>query len=243
MHKFSTASTKSSVVLCALTALHSVGLLNVPYSTFAGASVARLVRSSLSSLRDKNLCIIRASKGHTLVETMIASSISIIVLAGFFSTIGVFQTGSSNLTLLLERDANLWLAPLLLSRWIIPAGNNRWDQTWTGVTIDTDRLELKSDIDGPGGFPDSDLSSSFEALALRSSNFNLRVRSNRGSFQPLIQNIVEFKVDSKENGLLSIRLKTVTDRPLSMTQEDLPESTELLFFLRNYRSNLFPENP
>ena len=184
-----------------------------------------------------------SSKGHTLVETMIASSISIIVLAGFFSTIGVFQTGSSNLTLLLERDANLWLAPLLLSRWIIPAGNNRWDQTWSGVTIDPDGLELKSDIDGPGGFPDSDLSSSFEALAVRSSNFNLRVRSNRGSFQPLLQNIVEFKVDSKENGLLSIRLKTVTDRPLSMTQEDLPESTELLFFLRNYRSNLFPENP
>jgi hypothetical protein len=60
MHKFSTASTKSS----ALTALHSVGLLNVPYSTFAGASVARLVRSSLSSLRDKNLCIIRAKKGE-----------------------------------------------------------------------------------------------------------------------------------------------------------------------------------
>ena len=28
---------------------------------FAGASVARLVRSSLSSLRDENLCIIRAN--------------------------------------------------------------------------------------------------------------------------------------------------------------------------------------
>ena len=61
MHKFSTAPTKSSVVLCAPPALHSVGLLNVPYSTFAGASVARLARSSLSSLRDKNLCIIRAA--------------------------------------------------------------------------------------------------------------------------------------------------------------------------------------
>ena len=181
--------------------------------------------------------------GHTLVETMIASSISIIVLAGFFSTIGVFQTGSSNLSLLLERDANLWLAPLLLSRWIIPAGNNRWDQAWSGVTIDTDRLELKSDIDGPGGFPDSKLSSSFEALVLRSSNSNLRVQSNRGSFQPLIKNIVDFKVDSKESGLLSIRLSAVTDRPLSMIEKILPESTELLFFLRNYRSNLFPENP
>ncbi len=56
MHKFSTATTKSS----ALPMLRSVGLLNVPYSTFAGASVARLVRSALSSPRDKNLCIIRA---------------------------------------------------------------------------------------------------------------------------------------------------------------------------------------
>ena len=37
MHKFSTAATKSSGVLCAPTTLHSVGLLNVPYSTFAGA--------------------------------------------------------------------------------------------------------------------------------------------------------------------------------------------------------------
>jgi len=181
--------------------------------------------------------------GHTLVESMIASSISIIVLAGFLSTIGVFQTGSSNLSLLLERDANLWLAPLLLSRWIIPVGNNHWDQAWSGITMNTDRLELKSDIDGPGGFPDSKLSSSFEALALRSSNSNLRVQSNRGTFQPLLKNIVDFRVDSKENGLLSIRLSAITDRPLSMTQEDFSESTELLFFLRNYRSNLFPESP
>jgi len=30
MHKFSTAATKSSVVLCAPTVLRSVGLLNVP---------------------------------------------------------------------------------------------------------------------------------------------------------------------------------------------------------------------
>ena len=56
MHKFSTAATKSS----ALPALRSVVLLNVPYSTFAGASVTRLVRSALSSLRDENLCIIQA---------------------------------------------------------------------------------------------------------------------------------------------------------------------------------------
>ncbi len=48
--------------------LRSVGLLSVPYSTLAGASVARLVRPALSALRDENLCIIRAGgkKGDRL---------------------------------------------------------------------------------------------------------------------------------------------------------------------------------
>ncbi len=61
MHKFSTASLKSLV----LTVLRdpqagTPGLLSVPYSMLAGASVARLVRPALSALRDENLCIIRA---------------------------------------------------------------------------------------------------------------------------------------------------------------------------------------
>ncbi len=57
MHKFSAASPLSSV----LTVLRSFGLPSVPYSTLVGASVARLARPALSSLRDENLCIIRAS--------------------------------------------------------------------------------------------------------------------------------------------------------------------------------------
>jgi len=64
MHKFSTAATKSSGVRCAPPVLRSVGLLNVPYSTFAGAYVARLGRPALASLRDKNLCITRASESE-----------------------------------------------------------------------------------------------------------------------------------------------------------------------------------
>ena len=40
--------------------LRSAGRLSVPYSTLAGASVARLVKPALSALRDKNLCILRA---------------------------------------------------------------------------------------------------------------------------------------------------------------------------------------
>jgi len=61
MHKFSTAVPKSS----ALTVLHSVGLLNVLQRVrLRGPIIARLVRSALSSLRDENLCIIRARKGQ-----------------------------------------------------------------------------------------------------------------------------------------------------------------------------------
>jgi len=69
MHKFSTAATISS----ALPALHdpqagTPRLLNVLKSTFAGVDphkrvpLVRLVRPALSPLRDKNLCIIRASR-------------------------------------------------------------------------------------------------------------------------------------------------------------------------------------
>ena len=181
--------------------------------------------------------------GHSLLETMVASAISIIVFAGFFAIFGQFQTWSSDLSLLLERDANLWLAPLLFSRWIPPTGNNRWDSAWSGVTVQADRLELNSDIHGPGGFPDSQLSSSFEALVLRSSNFNFQVKSGTGSFQPVMKNIADFQVDARDLPLISILLSTATDRPLFATQENLFQSTRFLFFLRNYRSNLFLENP
>jgi len=68
MHKSSTASTKSSGVRCAPPALHSVGLLNLPYSTFAGANpqTGALARGATHSGRrvascDKNLCIIRVN--------------------------------------------------------------------------------------------------------------------------------------------------------------------------------------
>ena len=63
MHKFFAASTKPS----ALTALRSVGLLNVPQGVrLRWPLVARLISSALSLIRDKNLCIIRATKQRGL---------------------------------------------------------------------------------------------------------------------------------------------------------------------------------
>jgi hypothetical protein len=172
---------------------------------------------------------------------MVASLLSSLVFLGFFLVVGQFQMGCSDLNLLLERDSNLWLTPLLLSRWIAPAGNNRWDRPWPGVAVQPELLELNSDIHGKGGFPDSELSSSFEALQLRASKTNLQVKSGKGSFQPVIKNIANLRFDSEQMPMITIWLESVTDRPPSFSEDKLVVAVEFLVLLRNYRPSLFRE--
>lgn len=185
----------------------------------------------------------RRNEGFGLVELMIAALATCLLLAGFLSAATLCQRWSSHFVLLLERDANLWLTPLLLGRWILPAGNNRWGQEWAGFSVDPDRLTIRSDIDGSGGFPDNELSSSFEELALRCSGTNLQIRSGDGSFQPFLKNVREFQPDPADAPLISIRLEAVADRKTPLLNHSLLDSVELRFALRNYRQNLFPENP
>ncbi len=66
MHKFSTAVPKlSALTVRPASGYPLVGLLNVLQGVrLRGPTIARLVRSTLSSLRDENLCIIRARKGQ-----------------------------------------------------------------------------------------------------------------------------------------------------------------------------------
>lgn len=181
--------------------------------------------------------------GFSLIELMIALLVSSFLFVGFLSVAGAGQRWSSHLVLLLERDANFWLSPLLLARWIMPAGNNREGQTWEGLSLQPEQIAINSDIDGPDGFPDDELSSSFEELVLRSANSNLQVKSGKGSFQPLIKNIADLRAAQPAVAFVSIRLQAAADRPLVPLGEPLSDSTELHFFLRNYRPNLFAEDP
>ena len=183
------------------------------------------------------------SKGFSSLEMVVASLLSALVFSGFFGVVGQFQAGCSDMSLLLEQDSNLWLAPLLLSRWIAPAGNHRWDQPWPGVAVQPDLLELNSDIHGKEGFPDRELSSSFEALRLRVSKDNLQVKSGRGSFQPVIKNITGLTFDSQRLPVITIKLEAETDRPPSSFEGNLLETMEFSILLRNYRPSLFPEAP
>ena len=183
------------------------------------------------------------SKGFTLMELLISLFLSVILFLAFFSLFERFEIWSSNLNLMLERDENLWLSPLLLWRWIAPAGNNRWTNSWIGVAIESDEIRVKSDMEGPGGFPDSQLAHRFETIALRWKNSHLQLKSGNGSFQPVLKNISGLQAQNQNLPLISLRISAATERPPRPLNSPLSRSTVLTIYLWNYRSNLFAEAP
>ena len=183
------------------------------------------------------------SKGFTLLELMIALLLSIILFLACFSMFNRLEIWAFNLNLFLERDENLWLAPLLFSRWVSSAGNNRWTESWDGLWIQAGQMAVNSDFDGPDGFPDTHLDSRFEAIVLRRKGTNLQLKSGSGSFQPLLRNISQFQADDRNLPLVRVQISAVTQRPLRDLQQHLSESTTLIFYLWNYRPNLFSEAP
>ena len=182
----------------------------------------------------------REDRGFSLLEMMVSVSISAVLLSMFFLAMGQLRHLHSDLNHLLERDRNLWLAPLLLSRWVLPAGNNSRGQEWAGVSGDSGRLELKTDSDGALGFPDLALSSPFEVLALKSSGQNLMAKNGGGNFQPVLKNVSSLASDTGRLPLLLITLRSATDHPLSGGNTAETAST-FTFMVRNYRPTLFPE--
>lgn len=182
-----------------------------------------------------------ANKGYTLMEVLVSIIASTTLLLGFLSVVDQFNVWAANLNLLLERDENFWLAPLLLTRWIAPAGNNRWTQTWDGFSTDPVELRVKADIDGSTGFPDAQLTSSFEEISLRHQGLDLQLKSGSGSFQPALKNISLFQIDDRNTALVRVRISSTTERPLLRFRQPISQTSRVVIFLWNYRPNLFAE--
>ena len=138
-----------------------------------------------------------------------------------------------------DRDSNLWIAPLLLTEWAAAAGNNRWSHPWVGIEVDGGSVCLRSDIDGHGGFPDNDLSESYEDIALEQRNESLAIRSGAGSFQPVIRNIISFESERHKDDLLILRWSGRTDQRLKTTGAEESDSVEMNIHLANYCVSLF----
>ncbi|MFQ5741802.1 MAG: prepilin-type N-terminal cleavage/methylation domain-containing protein [Acidobacteriota bacterium] len=182
-------------------------------------------------------------RGFSLLELLIALALSTLLALAFFSLVTRFQKWTSNLHLLLERDENLRLAPLLLSRYLKPAGNNRWELSWSGLSGQGEGLEIRSDMDGSEGFPDRRLESPFESVALRSQDNQLQLKSGQGTFQPLLKNISALDEVRLTPPTVSLRLTGVADWKLTDADSKIPEPVALCFFIWNYRPNLFAEVP
>lgn len=181
------------------------------------------------------------SRGYTLIELLIALLLTSILITSSFSTFQAVQLWWQNFEQMVSRDENLRTAPVLLVRWLTPAGSNRHGYSWTGVALDEKLLEVKSDFDGEAGFPDGQLTESFEKVAIRLKNNELQIRSGNGSFQPFLKQVTRFEPVSESSSELLIHLEGTTAARLAGSGEDLTESLVIRTWLPNYVDNLFPE--
>ena len=180
-------------------------------------------------------------KGFTLLELMVSLTIFVLFTGAFFSAWQQLQLGSADLASLFERDQNLYLSTLLLSRWLPPAGNHHQHLSQSGVTGGPNTLEVTGDIDGPSGFPDASLNQSFERIALRQRNDALQLRSGRGSFQSLIEGISDFQITPAASSTeLTLESNAAS---LRNPEKENTRSVAARFFLWNYRINLFAKKP
>ncbi len=182
-------------------------------------------------------------KGAGLVEAMISMVIFLVVTLGALGLVDRFQSLAWNLNLLQEKEANITAAPLLLARWVLPAGNNRFASNRVGVSGDPKTLEIRSDIDGPSGFPDGTLAQSYEAIAIRRNGSDLQVKSDQGTFQPVLKNVSQLEFRA-ELPVIEISIAGQVDRrTLAMSAPPVVDQTTMRFYAWNYRRNLFAEEP
>ncbi len=185
----------------------------------------------------------RAS-GVTLVETLLSMVIFLIAFVAAAGLVDRFQSLTWNLNLLQEKEANLSAAPLLLARWILPAGNNRFRSGGIGVGGDAGQLDIQSDIDGPLGFPDNTLTQSYESISVRRNGSDMQVRSNQGTFQPVLKNISQLQFGIEELPVIQVTLSGQVDRrTLLMKTPPVIDQTTVKFYAWNFRKNLFSEAP
>lgn len=176
--------------------------------------------------------------GFSLVEMMLALMLGTAVLGALLAGLHQTQLWGGNMARLARRDANLHLAPLLLSRWISSAGNN----CSAAVEIQSGVLTLHADLSGADeGFPDGSLDDPFESLSLRLQEGKLQLRSGSGSFQSVLEPIESLQALLETPRLLRIRLEAVTDGVLAGVGQKHSQAAEISLALPNRRPNLFEE--
>lgn len=182
------------------------------------------------------------NEGFTLMELLVALALSVVLGLALLTFVRQFQNWNSNLGLLMERDEQFRQAPLLLSRYLAAAGNNRFTQE-DGLEPGRDRIRVRADLDGKDGFPDDKLNDAFEQVTLRQGEGDLQFQSGKGGFQPLLKSVDMFRPGEWAPPLLGVELGTRTARELRAVGGRAPRRAEIWLYLWNYRPNLFEAEP
>jgi hypothetical protein len=176
-----------------------------------------------------------------LLELLIVLAISTLLISNLMLAMNYLQLLSHDISLRCDRDRNLWIAPLLLVQWVAGAGNQHWNQKWNGVEIAGSVAHFRSDMEGPSGFPDSQLSDSYEDIALDQRGDSLAMKSGLGFFQPVLQRILSFETERLRDDLILLKWSGRTDHPLKTSGTVEAQSVVMKVHLWNYRENLFEE--
>lgn len=179
----------------------------------------------------------RAEKGFTLIEVLVATTCSTILFLALFSTCASMLSWMGRLNSTLERDENLDLVPLILALLLTHAGNNHETFPQPPVELRDSELVVRSDISGTDRFPDGGLDDPFELLFIGQGADQLRMKSGQGSYQPLLNHIAEVSWALEGEELLHLDLEALSSGPGSgpLSRRRL----QFALFLPNLQPTLF----
>lgn len=181
-------------------------------------------------------------RGFSLIELMLALTLGTIVLGALLAGLHQTQIWSGNLALLVQRDENLNLTPLLLTRWVSSVGNNLPVEDGQSLEVQSGVLTLRADLSGAAeGFPDGSLDDSFESISLRLEGGKLQLRSGAGSFQTVLEPMETFQALQQTPRILRVELSAVTQGELTALGQTHSASVELFLGLHYQRPKLFED--
>jgi len=183
---------------------------------------------------------VTAERGFSLLEALWALGLSSLILLAVLLGHDQAQITSHDLGSLAERDENLRLASLLVPKWTSGTGNESWTGCCRDLVFEDEGVRFQADSDGPDGFPDSLLESSYESFVLRHRNDAVQIRSGRGSFQPALRQIGEFQIEEAGEDRILVEVEGVS-RPLLSIGRESKNSGSIEVYLWNRYPNLFAE--
>ena len=152
-----------------------------------------------------------SNRGTTLLETLVAVALSGILFASFYTVFGQTQTVVSNLNLLLEPGSESQPAPPTAQSMDSLRREQPQELQTCGLVYRIRTPLSQQRYQRPVRLSDGKLRAPFEGLVLKCEKGHLKLKSGRGGFQPILKNIREWELTSRNRKIeVKYRLNSTT---------------------------------